>query len=203
MKTLLFIFLLFGQVTFGQIPMPAFTSEKKDTTSFLQFLPVKADYILAYSEESYWWSNTEDFNLLVRTGNTWMTWTYYRKWKSSSDVYAKNGKRQKYFKKQAVVDSSSVKELFDSLALIKFWTLSADTLNEPKGRDISDDVNYKFQIENLTGRQILESYAPEYYIDKFPEMQQRAIFVQGKEIFRRGWKRNAANNSFAKVRLTN
>jgi hypothetical protein len=205
MKSFLFIFFLFGQLTLpGQTSLPKFTSARTDSFTFLQFFPAKADFILAYSEESYWWSNTEDFKLLVRTGNTWAIWTYYKKSKSSSNVYSNDGKKKhKYFKKQANLDSAAVNELFDSLALANFWTLSMDSLNETRGSDISDDVNYKFQIENETGRQILESYAPEYYIGKFPDMKQRIIFLQGKDIFRRWWKRHAANSSFAKVGLTN
>jgi hypothetical protein len=195
MKTLLFIFLLFGQLTLlGQTSLPTFTSAKKDTLAFLQFLPAKADFILAYSEESYWWSNTETFKLLVRKGNTWTIWTYYKKWKSSGDVHDNNGKKKpKFFKKRGVVDSLSVKELFDSLDLVNFWTLNIDSLNETRDNDISDVVNYKFQLENPIGRQILESYAPEYYVEKYPDMRQRVLFLQGKEIFRRWWKRHAAN----------
>ena len=128
----------------------------------------------------------------------WTAWTYYKKWKSSSEVYDNKGKKKKkYFKKVATLDSSTVKELFDSLALVNFWTINVDSLNETRGGDISDDVNYIFQIENTTGRQILESYAPEYFIEKFPDMRQRVVFLQGRDIFKRWWKRYAANIGIA------
>ena len=205
MKSFIFILLLFGQLTLlGQTSLPMFTSAERDSLTFFQYFPEKADFILAYSEESYWWSNIEDFKLLVRTEKTWTIWTYYKKWKSSSDVYRNNGKKKhKYFKKLAELDSSAVYELFDSLDLAKFWTLTSESLNDTRGSDISDYVNYEFQIETKTGKQILESYAPEYYIEKFPDMQQRITFLYGTEIFKRWWKRLAANSSLPKARLTN
>lgn len=193
----LFIFLFIGQLNIvAQNSLPTFVSGKNDTSTFLQYLPTNADFVFAYSEESYWWSNTENFSLLAWTGNTWTAWTYYKKWKSSSDVYENIGKKKnKDFKKITNLDASKVKELFDSLALVNFWTLNIDSLNETRGNDISDDVNYKFQIEYSTGRQILESYAPEYFIEKFPDMRQRVVFIQGKDIFKRWWKRHAANKA--------
>ena len=167
-----FIFLIIGQLTIvAQNSLPTFASRKNDSLAFLQYLPIKADFVFAYSEESYWWSNTENFSLLTLTGDTWTAWTYYKKWKSSSDVYDNMGKKKtKYFKKFTTIDTSIVNKLFDSLALVNFWAISVDSLNETRGDDISDDVTYKFQIENSTGRQILESYAPEYFIEKFPDM---------------------------------
>lgn len=119
-----------------------------------------------------------------------MTWTYYRKWKSSSDVVRNKGKKKKkFFSKVRALDSFIVKELLDSLALIDFWALQADSLNETRGVRIADDVAYKFQIETVEGRQILESYAPEFYLDKFPDMHLRAIFLRGKKIFKHWWKK--------------
>ncbi len=195
------IFLLLGQLTIvAQTSLPTFASCKNDTSTFLQFLPTRADFVFAYSEESYWWSNTENFSLITRTGNMWTAWTYFKKWKSSSDVFDNKGKKKsKYFKKVTTLDSSAVTELFDSLALVNFWTLNIDSLNETRGGDISDDVNYKFQIENTTGRQILESYAPEYFIQNFPVMRQRLAFLKAKGIFKRWWKRHAANKAIAGI----
>jgi hypothetical protein len=199
MKSSIFIFLLLGQLTLiAQTSLPTFASGKNDKTTFQQYLPTKADFVFAYSEESYWWSNAENFRLLTKTGNMWTAWIYFKKWKSSSDVYENKGKKKhKYFKKVAIVDSLAVKELFDSLALVSFWTLNVDSLNATRGSNISDDVNYKFQIENTIGRQILESYAPEYFIEKFPDMGQRVVFLKGKDILKRWWKRHAANNALA------
>ncbi len=193
MKTLILLITLASQAPslLGQSSMPKFTSARIDTMTFLQYLPDKADFVLVYSQESFWSSNTENFKLLAREGNEWTTWTYYRKWKSSSDVYDnKEKKRKKYFNKWAVVDSSSVEELFDSLALTSLWKLSIDSLNEDRGYVVSDAMNYRFQLEDGIHRQILETYAPEYYLKKFPDMQQRILFLQAKEIFCRWWKRN-------------
>ena len=84
MKSFLFILSLIGQlITVGQTSLPTFTYGKKDSLTFIQFLPVKVDFVLAYSEESYWWSDTENFRLLTQAGNKWETWTYYKKWNSS------------------------------------------------------------------------------------------------------------------------
>jgi hypothetical protein len=158
--------------------------------AFLQYFPTKVDYLLAYSEEGYWWSNIENFRLLARTGSSWTAWIYYRKWKSSANVQENNGKKKnKYFKKVSALEPDAIREILDSLTLIDFWRLRDDSLNETRGSDISDDINYIFQLENKSGRQVLESYAPEYFLGKFPDMNQRAVFLRGKDIFRRWWKR--------------
>ena len=58
-----------------------------------------------------------------------------------------------------------------------------------RGTSIFDDVNYKFQIENVQNRQVLQSYAPEYYLEMFPDMQQRVLFLKGRDVFKRWWKK--------------
>ena len=200
MKNLMAIFLFLGHLSIvAQTSFPTFATCKNDTTTFLQFLPIKADYIFAYSAESYWWSDTENFRLLSRTGKIWTMWTYYKKWKNSENVNI--NKEKEHFKKVRTLDSATVTELFDSLELVNLWTLNMDSLNETRGISILDDVNYKFQIEDNTGRQILESYAPEYFIQNFPYMRQRVSFLRGKEIFLRWWKRLAANKVLPKAGL--
>lgn len=195
MKTVLIILLLIAELNLlGQSKLPSFASARKDSVAFIHYFPGKADYILAYSEEGYWWSNIENYKLLVREGNTWTKWTYYKKWKSSNELSTnKRKKKAMYFKKIAVVNPSSAKMLLDSLTLQKFWTLSSDSLSESRGLIISDDINYKFQIETSESRQIIESYAPEYYVKKYPDMIQRIAFLNGKDIFLRWWKRQAYN----------
>lgn len=89
----------------------------------------------------------------------------------------------------SVLDSSQVKELFDSLSVLHFWDLNIDSLNETRDHVIFDDATYKFQIENSKGRKVLESYAPEYYIGIFPDMRERITFLKGKEIFERWWQK--------------
>lgn len=195
MRVLLIILFLTGQLALkSQSSFPVFANGKKDATTFIQYLPVKADFVFVYSEESYWGSNTENFILLVRTPDNWQAWSYYRKWKKSSDVYNNKGKKKrKFFRKREIVDSFSVKTLFDSLALYNFWTLSDDSLNETRGLSISDHVSYIFQTETFEGKQILESYAPEYYLKQFPDMQQRHLFMECKGIFRRWWTNHVVN----------
>jgi hypothetical protein len=81
-------------------------SAKNNSLIFIKYFPENADLILAYSEESYWWSNTENFKLLAFANNQWNAWTYSRKWKNSSDVYENHGqKSKKYFHKRRTIDS--------------------------------------------------------------------------------------------------
>ncbi|MBL7733144.1 MAG: hypothetical protein JNM88_18375 [Chitinophagaceae bacterium] len=191
MKFLLFI-LLQLQLIFvsGQIPLPAFENARKDTATFLQYLPVKADFIFIFSAEGYWQSDTESYRLLVQEGEEWSAWTYYRKWKNASAFNNKGDKPHKYFFKKTSLGSRLVTELFDSLGTVNFWSLCADSLNQTNGYDISDAVDYIFRIESPAGCQELDSYAPEYYLEKFPGMQQRAQFLKSIDIFNRWWKRN-------------
>ena len=188
----LFILLLVGQIELvAQSALPAFTSAQRDTLTFLQYFPTKANFLFIYSEESYWWSNTENFKIIAKAENKWTAWTYYRKWKSSSNVHSNKGKKEtKYFKRICNLDSVSIRDLFDSLASVNFCALNNDSLNETRGTSIFDDVNYKFQIENVQNRQVLQSYAPEYYLEMFPDMQQRVLFLKGRDVFKRWWKRH-------------
>lgn len=194
MKTFIFIFLLVAQqALFGQTPLPAFTAAQKDTMTFMQDLPVKADFMLVYSRESYWWSNQESYKLLVRSDNNWTAWTYFREWDNGAARYGDDiRKLPEYFTKRASLNSASVRELFDSLSTVNFWTLISDSLSETNGYSISDAVDYIFRLEYPNQAQILESYAPEYYFEKFPGMRHRFLFVQGKNIFERWWKRYAS-----------
>ena len=109
----------------------AFTSAQRDTLNFLKHLATKANFLFIYSEESYWWSNTENFKIIAKAENKWTAWTYYRKWKSSSNVHSNKGKKEtKYFKRICNLDSVSIRDLFDSLASVNFCALNNDSLNE-------------------------------------------------------------------------
>lgn len=184
------VFLFWGAQLFAQSPKIDYGSNKVDTSYFIQYIPVKSDFVLAFSKESYWWSNIENFKLLTRKGKKWTTWTYKRKWKSSSDVLNNKGKKKKkYFTRITTVDSLAVNELFDNWRSIKFSELHLDSLNSTRGYEIFDAVNDKFNIETVFGNRLIESYAPEYYIQKFPDMYERALFIQGRDIFLQWWKK--------------
>jgi hypothetical protein len=186
----LLLILFLGVQLFAQQATTPYITNNVETSTFIQYIPTTSDFVLAYAEESYWWSNTENFKLLSRKGNEWTTWTYNRKWKSSTDVLGNNGKKNKrYFSKGSVIDSVDVKELFDSLNSVKFWDLNVDSLNSTRGNEISDMVNYIFNIETKFRNILVESYAPDYYVKVFPDMLEKIIFIQGRDIFNRWWKK--------------
>ena len=72
---------------------------------------------------------------------------------------------------------------------ISFWKLESDSLNITKVDNsdgtvskysMSDGINFKVEILQGNNFRIIESYEPEYFFSKMPEIKDREIFIQGK-----------------------
>jgi hypothetical protein len=185
---LLFIGLFCSLLCHSQLPTVSFDREIKDSFSFISHLPSKAKFVLVYSEESYWWSNTDNYRLLSFDSTSWTAWTYKHRWKSSSERLSKgNPKRPKYYKKVGAISNEAVRELLDSFEMLKFWQLNQDSLNAIRDTKISDDVDYVFRAETEQGQKVISTYAPEYYIKLFPDMVQRNTFLTARKFFFDWW----------------
>ena len=194
MKTILTLtfFLIFTSCSLSQLPPITYPIPQKDSFSFINRMPDKPIFVMIFSTESYWWSNTDNYRLISYNGSTWTIWNYFRRWKSSSQRYSKTWpKNKKYFIPLGEIDGRVVAELFDSLGRLNFWELNEDSLSETKGEIISDDVDYIFKFETQIGKKILSSYAPEYYLNIFPDMNQRKYFLAAYRYFESWWKKNS------------
>ena len=189
-SALLFIGLFLSFTCHSQLPAVSYDSKLKDSFSFITHLPVKSKFVLVYSEESYWWSNVDNYRLLSFDGTLWTAWTYKRTWKSSSERFTKTyPKQSKYYKKIGTVSDKLIRDLFDHFENLKFWQLSQDSLNDIRDSRISDDVDYVFRLETETRQKIFSSYAPEYYLKLYPDMNQRSTFLTARTLFTDWWKK--------------
>ena len=213
MKTLIIIsYFLFGQYkTFGQIPniIHNYTSQDSTQNPLIDSFSKKYDFIIAYTEQSYWWANRKNYKILAFSNNKWSSWTYSNYFVQGTK---KNGiekitvdtiKIGHYFLENTVLKYSSVSELLTNLESNNFWTLNNDSLNQSrlfpikiKNGDttfriasISDGINYRFDIISKSRLRVIESYEPDYFLELFTDMFERRKFILNRDIFLSWWKK--------------
>lgn len=87
----------------------------------------------------------------------------------------------------------------DSLDQHKFGALNRDSLNI-KTRDngdgtitelsLHDATNHKFEIITKSNFTIVESYAPEYFLEELPKLTIRKTFINCRNLFLKAIKNN-------------
>jgi hypothetical protein len=171
----------------AQIPfLNANTTENERATSIIyKNFSSKYDLLIAFIRESYWWSNLKDYSLLAFQNGVCLKGYIYSK-KNKHGIWSK----PKIKFKAVNCDSANyiVKYLNDG----GFYSLNRDTLNinrkkindkQNKVYSIDDGVNYKFEIISKKDFLIIESYMPEYFLEKIPELKSRATFIKCRDWF--------------------
>ena len=73
-----------------------------------------------------------------------------------------------------------------------FYSLNRDSLNISSKKindkqnevfSVDDGINYKFEILSKSDFLIIESYEPEYFLQKIPELRSRKEFVKCRDWF--------------------
>ena len=211
LKTLIIIsFFLFGQCkTFGQIPnlIHNYTNQDSSQNPLIDSFANKYDFIIAYTEQSYWWANRKNYKILTCSDNTWSWWTYSDNFiqgtlnKKTKKVIVDTIKIGHYFKGKTILTSSSALELLLNLGSNNFWSLNNDSLNQSRlylirilngdttfrTASISDGINYRFDILNKTRLRVIESYEPDYFFELFPDMIERRKFIKSRDTFLSWW----------------
>ncbi|MCP2045265.1 hypothetical protein [Pontibacter sp. HSC-36F09] len=145
----------------------------------------KYDFLIAYTEESYWWSDRQFYQILALKDGQWDLITLASKKK-------KNGDFRKPKIRVSSFDNNKAQLLLNQLDHLSFWTLSSDSLNITQREDpdstlttytLYDAANYKFEIMTKEGYKIIEAYAPDHFLEKLPEIKSRQKFIAGRDIF--------------------
>lgn len=211
LKTLIIIsFFLFGQCkTFGQIPnlIHNYTNQDSSQNPLIDSFANKYDFIIAYTEQSYWWANRKNYKILTCSDNIWSWWTYSDNLiqgtlnKKTKKVIVDTIKTGHYFKGKTILTSSSALELLLNLGSNNFWSLNNDSLNQSRlypirilngdttfrTASISDGINYRFEILSKARLRVIESYEPDYFLELFPDMIERTKFIKSRDTFLSWW----------------
>lgn len=211
MKTLIIIsFLLFGQSkSFGQLPDIRHNYTKQDSTEnpLIDTFAKQYEFIIAYTEQSYWWSDRKNYKILAYSNNKWTSWTYsdyfipWTKKKDKKKIIVDTVRNGQFFKDKADLESTSVLQLLSALNCNDFWTLNNDSLNQSRiietriengdtinrKASISDGINYRFDILSKTKLRVIESYEPDYFFKLFPDMVDRSKFLKNRDTFLSWW----------------
>ncbi|WP_206684043.1 hypothetical protein [Pontibacter beigongshangensis] len=187
MKTLLLhILLLFSSCAYGQKSVLQSDSKQPNESTIQMTFEGQYDFLVAYTEESYWWSDRQFYQILALKDGKWSLITLVSKRKKNGD-----------FRKPTIRVSSFEKDkaqlLLNQLDQLSFWTLNSDSLNITRRENpdstvttytISDAVNYKFEVMTKEGYKVIEAYAPEHFLEKLPEIKSRQKFIIGRDIFK-------------------
>ncbi len=179
--------LLFAFFTKAQAPaLNTNTSENEKATSMIyKNFSGQFDLLIAYTTESYWYSNIINYQLLVFKKGICLKGSFFSK-KNKHNTWSE----PKIKFKEINCDSANyiVKYLNDA----GFYSLNRDSLNVNKRKinekqdevfTINDGVDYKFEIFSKTKFLIIESYMPEYFLKKIPELKSRETFIKCRDWF--------------------
>jgi hypothetical protein len=141
----------------------------------------KQDFLIAYTMESYWWSDKKYYEILIFRNNNWEKFSL-RMMRKRNHEFSKP-----IISKQRINNDSF--KLIDDLTTLNFWSLKSEDLNITKHHkdsvvtkySIDDGVNYKFEILTKNEFRIIEAYEPEYFLMKMPETVDREIFIKAKK----------------------
>ena len=145
----------------------------------------KYDFVISCCSQSYWWSDRESYEILAYGNGHWQKISLYSKRNH-------NGKWSKPSIKIDSFDNSRAKRLIEIFNKNDFWHLSNDSLSIHQKRindtlfkafDISDAVNYKFEVMTKNSFSIIQCYDPEYFMENIPEIKSRAIFIKCRDEF--------------------
>src|SRR6185437_11847248 len=161
------------------------TENEKETSIIYKNFSTQYDLLIAFTRESYWWSNLENYSLLALKNGVCLKGVI-------SSKRNKHGIWSKPKIKFKEINCDSAKYIVKYLNDVGFYSLNRDTLNINKKRindnqvqlfSIDDGVNYKFEIVSKNDFLIIESYEPEYLLQKIPELRSRATFIKCRDWF--------------------
>jgi hypothetical protein len=169
--------------------IPVLTSNTTDyemaTSIIYKNFSNQYDLLIAYTRESYWWSNLKSYSLLAFQNGACL----------KGAIYSKKNKHGIWSKPEIKFDEincDSAKYIVEYLNDAGFYLLNRDTLNINKRKiddkkvemfSVEDGVNYKFEIISKNDFLIIESYEPEYLFKKLPELTSRGTFIKCRDWF--------------------
>ncbi len=185
----LLIISLSGLSYFAKAQIPALKSntssaEKEASVIFGSFYG-QYDFIISYTRESYWWSNKRSFGILGYRQGHWEKLLLNEKQR-------KDGKWSKPAIHKIGLNQNAADSIINFFNQNGFWRLDRDSLNINQRKiddnknqlfSISDGVNYKFEIMSKQEFLIIESYEPDYLLEKIPEIKCRETFIKCRNFF--------------------
>lgn len=181
MQILTIIILFLFSIQFPQIESNASQEDKSESLIYYLFNGKKT-FLIAYANECYWWSDKKYYQVLAWENNKW----------EKIIISSKRNKKGEWSKPKVstkIIDSESANQLIVELSKLSFWNLQNDKLNITKQVDgegmtnkysISDGINYRVEILQGNNFRIIESYEPEYFLSKMPELKERETFIKSK-----------------------
>ena len=177
-----------GQVPFLQSNT---TEDEKSTSIIYKNFGSKYDFIIAYTRDSYWLGNIKSYSMLAVKNGIW----------SKGYIVSKKSKRERWSKpkiKFIGVNSDSSLAIVEYLTNAGFYALNKDSLgidkkdvgnNKIELFSINDGVDYKFEVLSKNAFVIIESYEPDYFLEKMPYLKDRRCFIMCRNWFTNKYKK--------------
>ncbi len=188
-KKFLIIALLLVLALFSRAQIPKFKSNTSENEKLLspiyKSLSNQYDLIIGFTAECYWWSDRKPYRLLAFKNGIWLKGYFYSKRR-------KNHSWTNPTIKLKEINKDSANSILNYLSDAGFFVLNRDTLNIDRRKindkqdevfSISDAVNYRFEILTKNTFTIIESYQPDYFLEKLPEFKSREIFIKYRDWF--------------------
>ena len=182
-KKLFFIIAILSSSFFakGQIPFlqSNSTEDEKATSIIYKNFYNKYDFIIAYTRDSYWWRNIQSYSILALKNGIWFKGYIFSK-------KSKSGRWSKPKIKFIGVNPDSSLAIVEYLKNVGFYSLNKDSLAIDK-KDVGNNkielfsrnngVDYKFEMLSKSAFVIIESYEPDYFLERMPYLKDRRHFI--------------------------
>jgi hypothetical protein len=213
MKAIFFTFfylLLFHENGYCQIPSfrHNFTNVDSIRNPLIDSFTKKYDFVLAYMEQS---SPYHNYKILALKNEKWSCWAFsdnYVEWTKKNDsVKVDTITIGRFWRVKKTITKKQVNNLLDFFRVNLFWTLTNDSLNQYGGiirkyydeesqdtiiqrdKGWTDQINYRFEAYKEMNCRIIQSYAPDYFVEKYPYMLDKKKFVLCRDKFLKWWEK--------------
>ena len=182
-------------ISFGQMPDIKTNTAIEEQNKSTIYKTFKGQYnlLIAYSEDGYWWSNKQYYEILALKDSGWFRLSLTSRKK-------KDGSFTKPTIIKKKINETSGEIILNQLQEIGFFTLDRDSLNIKtklindsisEHYTTSDGVNYRFEILSEENFRVIEAYEPEYFLEKLPEFKKRQKFIIGRNLYKTIYKNTA------------
>lgn len=215
MRYLLLIFTIscVSQIALGQIPDFNHNYNHKDSAGnpLIAFRAKNYESVIAYREESYWWSNRKhykiNYKIIAYANGKWDSWNYFEQSRvragkiRGTKVFSKKITDRRFQQTRSNIPDTAISQLFSKLNNENFWHLKNDSLNfigpvKVVGEDgdtvwkkatLNDGINYRFDILTNHRAMVIESYEPGHFLEIFPHVAGRKEFINIRNYFLTWW----------------
>jgi len=182
-----------------------FTKNDSISSPLLDSFSKEFNFVFAYMEQA---SPNHNYKILAKKNTKWSYWTFsdnYLQWTKKDNIYKVDTIRVgTFWEGKKSITTKQADEILEFLNQNNFWKLRNDSLNQSRvtekyyddenggtiftqDKGPTDQINYRFEVYKIKNCRVIESYGPDYFVEKYPNLYDRKKFINCRDKFLKWW----------------